>query len=194
MAKEQKEQLHPVEETGSYETDPSREGENGEAAAPGGESKDLSEILYEKEREVQQLNDRLLRLAADFENTRKRLEREKSESISFANESLLRELLPVIDNLERALAHGEAEADLQGMLDGVRMTLKGFLGVMAKYGCTPFDSVGKPFDPNFHEALMQQESAEHPEKCVIQELQKGYTLNERLLRPASVIVSKGSDS
>lgn len=152
------------------------------------------DILEKKEAEVKQLQDRILRLAAEMENTRKRLEREKSEGINFANECLIRELLPVIDNLERALQHGEQDPKCKGLLEGVSMTLKNFGDVLGKFGCTPFESVGKTFDPNFHEAVMQQESSEYPEKTILQELQKGYLLRDRLVRPAMVIVSKNSQA
>jgi molecular chaperone GrpE len=149
------------------------------------------DILLKKDEEIKQLQDRILRMAAEMENTRKRLEREKSDCISFANEGLMRGLLPVIDNLERALQHGENDPDCRSLLEGVSMTLKSFGDVLGKFGCIPFDSVGKAFDPNYHEAVMQQESSEHAEKTVLQELQRGYTLHDRLLRPAMVIVSKG---
>jgi len=192
MTGEQQHKETLTEKSASVDLESKQEEEEAGEVTEEPEDRDLAKMLAEREQEIQQLNDRLLRLAADFENTRKRLEREKSESISYANESLLRELLPVIDNLERAVEHGESESDFQGLLDGVRMTLKGFLTVIAKFGCAPFDSIGKPFDPNYHEALMQQESPDHPEKTILQELQKGYTLNERLLRPASVVVSKTS--
>ena len=155
---------------------------------------DCAGLLAKREAEIKQLQDRILRLAAEVENTRKRLEREKLDGISYANEALLRELLPVIDNLERAIEHGENETDFQGFAEGIRMTLKGLLGALAKYGCAPFDAVGKAFDPNFHEALMQEENTDYPEKTVLRELQKGYTLRERLLRPASVIVSSASNA
>ncbi len=150
------------------------------------------DILVKKDEEIKQLHDRILRMAAEMENTRKRLEREKSECISFANEGMIRGLLPVIDNLERAVQHGEEDATCRGLLEGVRLTLKSFGEVLGKFGCVPFDAVGKTFDPNFHEAVMQQESSEHPENTILQELQKGYTLHDRLLRPATVIVSKAS--
>jgi molecular chaperone GrpE len=151
------------------------------------------ERLARKEEEVNQLNNRLLRMAAELENTRKRLEREKSEGITYANEVLIRELLPVIDNLERALQHGDRDADFQGLVEGVRMTLKGFLDSLGRFGCSPFESEGKAFDPNYHEAMMQQETDEYPENTVVQEFQKGYTLKDRLLRPALVIVSRAPD-
>jgi len=150
------------------------------------------DILVKKDEEIKQLQDRILRMAAEMENTRKRLEREKSECISFANEGMIRGLLPVIDNLERAVQHGEDDATCQSLLEGVRLTLKSFGEVLGKFGCVPFDAVGKTLDPNFHEAVMQQESSEHPEKTILQELQKGYMLHDRLLRPAMVIVSKAS--
>jgi len=157
------------------------------AEVPQEECKD---ILTKKDEELKQLQDRILRMAAEMENTRKRLEREKADSISFANEGLMRGLLPVIDNMERALQHGENDPNCRSLLEGVTMTLKSFGDVLGKYGCVPFDSVGKAFDPNYHEAVMQQGSSEHPEKTVLQELQRGYTLHDRLLRPAMVIVSK----
>ena len=154
------------------------------------EEKGCEKLLEEKGEECRQLQDRLLRLAAEMENTRKRLEREKTDGICFANESLIRDLLPVVDNLERAIQHGEREEDFRSLLDGVRLTLKGFKDAFSKFGCVAFDSLNKAFDPKFHEAVMQMESSDHPEKTVIQELQKGYTLRERVVRPAMVVVSK----
>lgn len=155
-----------------------------------GGGQEPEDLLEKKDEECRQLQDRLLRLAAEVENTRKRLEREKSDGISYANESLIRDLLPVLDNLERAIQHGEQEADFQTLLEGVRLTLKGFIDAFSRFGCVPFESLNKEFDPKFHEAVMQMESADHPEKTVIQELQKGYTLRDRVIRPAMVVVSK----
>ncbi len=152
--------------------------------------KECEELLNEKEDEIKRLQDRILRLAAEMENTRKRLEREKSEGICFANESLMRELLSVLDNLERAMKHAENGSDSDSLLEGIRMIHKGLLDSLAKFGCTPFESMGEIFDPNLHEAVMQQETADEPENVVLQELQKGYKLNDRLLRPAMVVVSK----
>jgi len=154
--------------------------------------RDCEELLSEKETEIKQLQDRTLRLAAEMENTRKRLEREKTEGICFANESLLRELLSVLDNLERAIQHAEGGADFGSLLEGIRMINKGFLDTLAKFGCKPFESEGSDFDPNLHEAVMQKEVEGEAENKVIQELQKGYKLNDRLLRPAMVVVSKPS--
>jgi molecular chaperone GrpE len=167
----------------------------GQATTPPAEAAsttDLQNLLTQKDEELQQLRDRLLRQAADMENTRKRLERERSEAITFANESILKGLLPVVDNLERALEHGDKEASNQSLLEGVAITLKAFRDQLARFGCVPFDAASKPFDPNFHEAVLQEESDEHAENTVLREIQKGYLLHERLLRPALVIVSKSS--
>lgn len=158
--------------------------------APAGD--DLKALLEQKEAEIQSLKDKLLRQAADMENTRKRLERDRAEAIAYANESLIRELLAVVDNLERAIQHAEQDTDNQTLLEGVKMTHKHFLDTLARFGCRPFESQGKDFDPCFHEAILQQESEQHPSNTVIQEFQKGYTLHDRLLRPALVAVSKGT--
>ncbi|MGV8074380.1 MAG: nucleotide exchange factor GrpE [Syntrophobacteraceae bacterium] len=171
--------------------------EDAGAGAAGSEETDKEEcerLLDLKDDEIKQLQDRVLRLAAEMENTRKRLDRERSDGISFANESLIRDLLPVIDNLERAIKHAENESDTGSLLDGVRMTYKSFLDVLAKFGCVSFESVGKAFDPNFHEAVMQQETTEYPEMTVVQEFQKGFTLRDRLIRAAMVVVSKAAES
>ncbi len=185
MVEERKLEEHKREE-GMSPQDAGEEAEASEEVV----KEECEQLLQLKEDEVKQLQERVLRIAAEMENTRKRLERERSEGICFANESLIRELLPVVDNLERAIQHAEGESDAEGLLAGVRMTYKSFLDVLAKFGCVPFESIGKAFDPNFHEAVMQQETSDHPEKTVIQEFQKGYTLRDRLIRPAMVVVSK----
>ena len=117
------------------------------------------------------------------------MEKEKNDAYKFGTENLIKELLPVLDNLERAIDHGEAK-DPQGLLEGVDMTLKGFLTALEKIGVSPVDASGKEFDPNLHEAVMVQEDAHHPAGTVLTQLQKGYTLHSRLMRPAMVVVSK----
>ncbi len=163
-------------------------------AGASGNGEDFQEILAKKDEEIKQAQDRLLRMAAELDNTRKRLERERSDGIAYANESIMKELIAVIDNLERAIEHGEKESGCQGLLDGVRMTLKSFLDVFAKFGGNPFESVGEPFDPNRHEAVMQEENPEYPDMTVTREFQKGYTLRDRLLRPAMVGVARNTKS
>lgn len=146
----------------------------------------------ELEADLSEAQEQLLRTAADAENFKKRLQREKEEQTRYANESFMRELLTVIDNLERALEHSGAKSDKGGLVEGLTMTLKGFLDTLNRFGCTQVEAVGKPFDPNFHEAVSQEESADHEPNTVLNELQKGYMLKERLLRPAMVLVSKRS--
>lgn len=179
--------------------DPSVSSDDATQPAPEGPSseetpadEDLRVLLEQKESEIQSLKDRLLRQAADMENTRKRLERDRAEAVAYANESLIRELLVVVDNLERAIQHAEQDTDNQTLLEGLKITHKHFLDTLARFGCRPFESRGKDFDPCFHEAILQQETEESPPNTVIQEFQKGYTLHDRLLRPALVAVSKGS--
>lgn len=178
----------PMVETGTDTTVPCHEESAQEAPGDG----DLKALLEAKEAEIQSLKDKILRQAADMENTRKRLERDRSEAITYANESLIRELLSVVDNLERAIQHAEQDSDNQTLLEGVKMTRKHFLDTLARFGCRPFESKGKDFDPCFHEAILQQDSEEFPPNTVIQEFQRGYTLHDRLLRPALVAVSKGT--
>jgi molecular chaperone GrpE len=164
----------------------------GSEGAREGECGELEGLLSEKEEELKQAQDRVLRLAAELDNTRKRLEREKSESICYANESILRELLPVIDNLERAIDHGEKDSGCGGLLEGIRMTLKSFLDVLAKFGANRFESVGEPFDPTRHEAVTQEQTSEYPDMTITREFQKGYMIRDRLLRPAMVGVARSS--
>ena len=146
---------------------------------------------YKKsEEQLREAEDRVLRTVAEAENFKKRLQRERDEQTRYANEAIIRELLPVIDNLERALDHSEAGSDQGSLVEGLNMTLKAFLDTMARFGCTPVEAVGQVFDPNFHEAVSQEETADYEANSVLHELQKGYTLKGRLLRPAMVVVSK----
>jgi molecular chaperone GrpE len=136
--------------------------------------------------------ERLLRTTADFDNYKKRAVREKQEAIKFANEGLLQKLLPVLENLDMALAavqiaRPEAGQSLQA---GVNMICQQLKGVLAEAGLEELDAEGKPFDPNFHVALMQKETADAPEGQVVQQLRKGYKFRDRLLRPAGVVVAK----
>ncbi len=149
--------------------------------------------LAEKEEELKELrdkNEQLLRLVADVENFRKRLEKERADLRDFANEALLKELLPVLDNLELALNHGRDQEACAALVAGVENVLKGFRQAIAKFGVTPIEALGEKFDPAFHNAVMQQEDNTVADQTVIQELQKGYLLKNRLLRPAMVVVAR----
>jgi molecular chaperone GrpE len=125
-----------------------------------------------------------------MENFKKRLEKERVELKEFANESLMKELLPVVDNLELALNHGRQQEAGSALLEGVENVLKGFLQVMTKFGVTPIQAQGEKFDPTFHNAVMQQEDEAAADQTILQELQKGYLLKNRLLRPAMVVVAR----
>ena len=160
--------------------------------APQDSEEDCRQLLLKRDEELKESRDRILRLAAELDNARKRLEREKSEGIAYANESIMRQLIEVIDNLERAVEHGEKDETCEGLLDGVRMTLKAFTDIFARFGASPFESVGQSFDPNRHEAVFQEPSSEYPHMTVTREFKKGYTLRDRLLRPAMVAVSKNA--
>ena len=156
------------------------------------QSESLEERLEAAEQKAQKDHDRLLRVMADFENYKKRMEREMNDYRKYANESLVKEILPIIDSLEKALevSNHQDERSLGSLREGVAMTLKGLLNGLEKFGVIPIESVEEPFDPNFHQAVMQEESAEHSGNTVVQELQKGYMIGDRLLRPAMVVVSK----
>jgi len=157
------------------------------------EEKELEELkkkLEQKEKEAKEYYDRLLREAADLENFKKRAAKDKEEWTKFANEDLIKAILPVIDNLERAVNHAEKVLDTGVMIEGVRLTVRQILQTLNKFGLASFESVGKPFDPSVHEAMLVVESDQHEPNHVVEEFQKGYLLNNRLLRPATVSVSK----
>ena len=134
-----------------------------------------------------------LRTLADMENLRKRTQRDKEELAKFANENILREILPVIDNLERAVEHAEQTESAEGLFEGVQMTLTQFSQLLNKFGVEPVEAVGQLFDPAYHQAMGQMESDEHPVNTVVQQMQKGYQLNNRLLRPAFVMLAKAPE-
>jgi molecular chaperone GrpE len=150
----------------------------------------LRQQLESKELEAKENYDRLLRQMADLENFKKRMARERGEALRYANEALVRDLLPVLDNLERAVEHAKGGGNGKPLLDGVEMVLKGFLDVLSKYGVTQITAKGESFDPQKHEAIAQVESEEHKPNTVVEEHHKGYYLLDRLLRPALVSVAK----
>jgi molecular chaperone GrpE len=152
----------------------------------------LQQQLEEKTKEAQENHDRLLRLAADMENLKKRLEREKADLLQFANENLIKELLPVVDNLELALEHGRQSETPAPFLEGIELVHQGFLTALARFGVTPLQVVGQQFDPAFHNAVMQEIAPEVPDCTVLKQLQKGYLLQNRLLRPAMVVVARNT--
>ena len=149
--------------------------------------KDLEEALAAKGLEAANNWDKFLRERADLENYRKRVQKEKEEILKYGNESFILEILPALDNLERAVSHaGEGSA----VIDGVKITMSMLLSTLKKFGVTPLEiPPGAPFDPAFHQAMGQVPTSEQEPNTVVAELQKGYLLNERLLRPAMVTVA-----
>lgn len=165
-----------------------------EQAADSGTIAALNEELDAARKQAADAHDRLLRATAEFENYKKRAQRQSEEYRKFANEALIKELLAVVDNLERAVSASAPRKTGEDacMIEGVEMTLNEIFKILKRYHVTPVEAKGKPFDPTYHEAVMQEPSEEFPENTVINELQKGYLLHDRLIRPAMVVVSKGS--
>jgi molecular chaperone GrpE len=159
----------------------------------GGDTEECEQLrrqLEEKDREAKEHYERLLRQAAELDNYKKRVAREKAEAIRYANESLVRDLLPVLDNLERALGYAKGGGNGKPLLEGIEMVLKNFLETLAKHGVSQVSAVGEPFDPNKHEAIAQVATPKHDPNTVVEEHHKGYYLLDRLLRPAQVSVAK----
>lgn len=177
----------------SPDTDSGQECLSGDSPEPQLEipaGKSLEEKLEEACKEKDRIYDLYLRKQAEFENFKKRLERSKVESIRYANESLICELLPVIDNFELALATMEKKEVVHSHYEGVELILKQLKDVLAKYDLVDVPTVGKPFDPAHHEAILQISSEEYPSNTVLEEHRKGYKIKEKLIRPAMVVVSK----
>jgi molecular chaperone GrpE len=151
--------------------------------------KDLEEALAAKGMEAAVNWDKYLRERADLENYRKRVQKEKEEILKYGNESFILELLPAVDNLERALSHA-SEEELTAVIEGVKLTYSMLLSTLKKFGVTPLETpAGTPFDPNFHQAMSQVPTADQEPNTIVSEYQKGYLLNDRLLRPAMVTVA-----
>jgi molecular chaperone GrpE len=172
--------------------------ENKETAGEGAKTLEVKEESLEelkkkldgKEKEVKEMHDRMLRLAADFENYKKRASREKEDMVKFSSEEVIKSVLPFVDNLERAVNHSEKAKDVESLVEGAKLTIQQLLQTLNKFGLSPIESLGKPFDPAFHEAVMVVATNEHQPNHVVEEFRKGYLLHDRLIRPASVSVSK----
>ena len=163
-----------------------------EIESAGGDEIDPARKLADREAELEQCQEKVLRLAADLENFKKRIEREKSEYMKYALESFARELLPFLDNLERAVTSAKDSRDFDKLIEGLDLTISGYLKTLERFGLKVFTAEGQKFDPNLHEALTVQEHEGVEENTVIKELLKGYSLHERILRPALVVVSKNA--
>jgi molecular chaperone GrpE len=164
------------------------------ALEPEEEIRRLREALEAKTREAEEHRDRYLRAAAEFDNARKRAAREREEYTRYANESLLREFLPVLDNFERALQAARGEPAAAAVTAGVELIQRELLRVLEKFGVTSFTSVGQPFDPERHEAIARVPAEGRPEGTVVDETARGYLLYGRVLRAAMVTVASSADA
>jgi len=149
----------------------------------------LRQALEEKTREAEANYDRYLRAVAELDNAKKRAQREREEYVRYANEALLRDLLPTLDNFDRAIRAARTAGEAPGFLAGVELIQRELLKILEKFGVTLYTAVGQPFDPEKHEAVMRVETTEHPEMTVVEETLPGYLFNGRVLRPAMVTVA-----
>jgi len=162
-------------------------GENNAEATPTEE-----DVLLRLARENEELKDRALRLAAEMENLRRRTQRDVADARSFGIANFARDMLAVSDNLQRALQAAEQGGDIEQLVQGVQMVFQQFHDVLAKYHIEVIPAVGQPFDPNLHEAVQQMPSNEHPPMTVLHEVERGYRLHDRIVRPSKVIVSSAA--
>ncbi len=155
---------------------------------------ELIQKVKSLQEEVQKQYELYLRSQAEIENIKKRTAKEKQEWVKYANETLIKDVLPVMDNLEKAISHSQNEASLEALREGVELTLKGLKDTLKKSGLEEIKAVGEKFDPSFHEAVSEAEDENLKPGTVVHELQKGYILNNRLIRPSMVVVSKSGSS
>lgn len=154
----------------------------------------LETRLEKVEKESAEHYDRFLRVSAEFDNYKKRSAREMDDFRKFANESIIKEMLSVVDNLERAMESVDTTSEAQSAIaKGVDMTLAEILKVFEKFAVKPIQAINEPFDPIYHQAVMQEENQDQPDSTVLRELQKGYLMHDRLLRPSMVVVSKSTE-
>ncbi len=156
----------------------------------GSENSDLAAKLAEKEKEAAANYDKYVRAVAELDNYKKRAVKEKNEILKYGKEEIVKDILPFLDSLDRALEHAEASNDIQAFKEGLKLIQDQLFSCLKKHGVEAIECTGIAFDPNFHEAMMQMESADHEENEVINEFQRGYLLNGRLLRPSKVCVCK----
>ena len=180
----------PVEKKIKIETVEAAEPEN-DAVPPQDEISALKEELAAREKEARENHDRYLRAVAELDNYRKRAARDRADIIKYGKEDLIRDILPFLDSLDRALEHKDT-TDAQAFREGVALIQEQLLCCLKKHGVERIESVGADFDPNLHEALMQMESPDHEDNQVVSEMEKGYLLNGRLVRPSRVCVCKNT--
>jgi molecular chaperone GrpE len=169
-------------------------------AAPGPEPAPAAQEVEELSARLVEQRDQLVRLQADFDNFRKRALRERQEALQYGHQALVLDLLAVVDNLDRAIGHtrsaaqsGAESADLKALFEGVDLVRRQLLGALEKHGVGAVEALGKPFDPQFHEAMAQQPRSDVPPGTVLEVFQQGYRLRDRVVRPARVMVSRAPD-
>jgi molecular chaperone GrpE len=187
--------INPDDETNgpSSESTQAEKGARPSGSPPAGEEAQ-ADPLEAARAEAQKNRDQLLRMAADFDNYKKRSRRELGDAVKVAREDLLRDLLPVFDNLERASAHANTTTDTKALADGISMVQRQFLDTLGRLGIERVEAAGKPFDPAVHEAVQHLETDEFSPGVVAAELQAGYRIGDRVLRPALVVVAKAKSS
>lgn len=197
----QQEEDKPVDQKKQFEESkagsPEGKGPAAVEEAPAESPEKVIETLragYEKkEQEAKEAQERFMRTLADFDNYKKRTQRDQADALKYANEKFIKELLPVIDNLERALAHSRETRDFDRMMEGVELIHKQLLSTLGKFGVAPIESLHQPFDPFLHQSIGQvevEEGSDAEENQVVGETQKGYHLNDRVLRPSLVLIAK----
>lgn len=179
---QEQEQAHTMESADAEAVEAQPESDANEHAAAGTR-------IAELERQVEEHQQRYLRAQADFDNFRRRTTKEREELAQYATMKLLTQLLPVVDNFERATTAAKQNNDFEALSKGVEMVSRQFTQVLEQEGLKPMVAVGEPFNPDFHQAVMTEQSADHEEGIVLEELQKGYMLKDKVLRPAMVKVS-----
>lgn len=191
--KDEQEKLEPKSEAGggiATETPPEKNGATNEPAQTPLTHTQMQE-LKDKAAKADEYWNRLLREAADFENYKKRAARERQDALKYANEGLLQKLLPILDNFEMALSAANADGgSTDAIKKGVEMIHSQLKSALLESGLEEIDAANKKFDPNFHEAVSQKETADVPEDQVVQQVRKGYKFRDRLIRPATVVVAK----
>ena len=184
-----KKEIRPHDETAHDEAvlDELHASVDASSAEMDGAAPDLGQL----QSQLREAQEKSLRTQAELENFRKRIRRERDEERKYALQPIVRDLLPVIDNMERALTAIEGDEHAAGMLEGVKMVARQLLDALAEHGCVPIEAIGEPFDPMSHEAVGQQPSADYPKGTVSAVAQTGYRLHDRVIRPTHVIVSQG---
>jgi molecular chaperone GrpE len=193
--KDREEQAIKIEIKGEKEVEETPSGYSGkperpaETKAPQDPTEKLQNELEEKTREANDHFDKWLRLRAEFENYKKRMQKEKADALKFGNENLLKAILPILDNLGRAIDHGKEVSEVGPLMEGVEMIRKELLNTLDRFGVKPIAAAGEIFNPEKHEAIAQEETEGEPNR-IVAEAQTGYSYHDRLLRPAKVVVSR----